>query len=105
MCQFELTLCSLITCISHIRFYILCLESLLCFAMPLRCTGWAPRFELRASGLACLGASSSIYGYSMSLEQAIVRLGLCMFDFGGMWTSSFGRFMPHLCLIPSIHDS
>ena len=28
----------------------------------------------------------------MSLEQAIGRLGLCMFDFGGMWTSSFGRF-------------
>ncbi len=28
----------------------------------------------------------------MSLEQAIARLGLCMFDFGGMWNSSFGRF-------------
>ena len=53
---------------------------------------------------ACLiiSASSSFYGYSMSLEQAIVRLGLCMFDFGGMWTSSFGRITPHLRLIPSL---
>ena len=35
----------------------------------------------------------------MSLEQAIVRLGLrlCMFDLGGIWTGSFGRFTPHLC--------
>ncbi len=28
-----------------------------------------------------------------------------MFDIGGMCTSSFGRFTPHLCLIPSMHDS
>ena len=43
----------------------------------------------------------------MSLEQAIiiVRLRLCMFDLGGIWTGSFGRFTPHLCLISSMHDS
>ncbi len=41
-------------------------------------------------------------GLSMRLEQATVRLGLCMFDFGGLFTS---RFTPHLCLIPSMHDS
>ena len=40
----------------------------------------------------------------MSLEQAIVRLGLCMFDIGGIWTGSFGRFTLRLCLIPSMHD-
>ncbi len=57
------------------------------------------------SAFACLSASSSLYGHSMCLGQAIVRLGLCMFDFGGMWTSSFGRFTPHLCLIPSMHGS
>ena len=45
---------------------------------------WAPRFEFRGSGLACLGASSSFYGHSMSLEQAIMRLELCMFDLGGI---------------------
>ncbi len=57
------------------------------------------------SAFACLSASSSLYGHSMCLGQAIVRLGLCMFDVGGMWTSSFGRFTPHLCLIPSMHGS
>ena len=41
----------------------------------------------------------------MSLEQAIVRLGLYTFDLGGIWTGSFGRFTPHLCLISSMHDS
>ena len=46
-----------------------------------------------------------IYGHSMSLEQAIARLGLCIFDLGGIWTSSFGRFTPHLCLISSMHAS
>ena len=60
---------------------------------------------LRGSGLACLGASSSFYGHSMSFEQAIMRLELCMFDLGGIWTGSFGRFTPYLCLIPSMHDS
>ena len=59
----------------------------------------------RGSGLACLGASSPFYGHSMSLEQAIMRLELCMFELGGIWTGSFGRFTPHLCLIPSMHDS
>ena len=59
----------------------------------------------RGSGLACLGASSSFYGHSMSLEQAIMRLEICMFDLGGIWTGSFGRFTPHLWLIPSMHDS
>ena len=39
----------------------------------------------------------------MSLEQAIVRPKLFIFDFGGLWTSSFGRFTPHLCLIPSMY--
>ena len=73
--------------------------------MPLRCTGLGPRFEFRGSGRACLGASSSFYGHSMSLEEAVVRLGLCTFDLGGIWTGSFGRFTPHLCLIPSMHDS
>ncbi len=41
----------------------------------------------------------------MCLGQAIVRLGLCMFDFGGMWRSSFGSFTPHLCLVSSMHGS
>ena len=41
----------------------------------------------------------------MSLEQAIVRLGLCMFDIGGIWTGSFGRFTPHPCSVPLMHDS
>ncbi len=84
--------CSLITCISHTQSYIhiwnrCCVLQCLCAAR-----GWASRFELRGSGLAYFGASSSFYGYPMSLVQAIVLLGLCMFDFGGMWTSSFGRF-------------
>ena len=55
--------------------------------------------------VACLGASSPFYGHSMSLEQAIMRLELCMFELGGIWTGSFGRFTPHLCLIPPMHDS
>ena len=41
----------------------------------------------------------------MSLKQAIVRLELCMFDLGGIWTGSFSRFTPHSCLIFSVHDS
>ena len=99
-------MCSLITCISHSQSYIYvwsrcCVLQCLCAARD-----WAPRFEFRGSGLACLGASSSFYyGHSMSLEQAIVRLGLCMFDIGGIWTGSFGRFTLRLCLIPSMHDS
>ncbi len=61
-----------------------------------------------ARGSACLSVSSSILGHSINLEQAIVRLGLCMFEFGGMRISSYGRFAPHLCctsmcLIPSMH--
>lgn len=30
--------------------------------------------------------------YIVSLEQPIVRLGLCMFDVGDMWTGSVGHF-------------
>ena len=98
-------MCSLITCISHTQSYNhvwsrCCVLQCLCAARD-----WAPRFEFRGSGLACLGASSPFYGHSMSLEQAIMRLELCMFELGGIWTGSFGRFTPHLCLIPSMHDS
>ena len=98
-------MCSLITCISHTQSYIYAWRR--CRVLQCLCAarGWAPSFELRGSGLACLVASSSFYGYSMSLKQATVRLGLCMFDFGGMWTSRDGRFTPHLCLIPSMHVS
>ncbi len=46
-----------------------------------------------------------IIWHSMSLEQAIVRLGLCMFEFGGMWISSSDQFTPHLCSIPLVHAS
>ena len=98
-------MCSLITCISHSQSYNYvwsrcCVLQCLCAARD-----WAPRFEFRGSGLACLGASSPFYGHSMSLEQAIMRLELCMFELGGIWTGSFGRFTPYLCLIPSMHDS
>ena len=41
----------------------------------------------------------------MSFEQAIVRLRLCTFVLGGIWTGSFGRFTPHLCLNSSMHDA
>ena len=102
-------MCSLITCISHSQSYNYvwsrcCVLQCLCAARD-----WAPRFEFRARGAVLhtsLGASSSFYyGHSMSLEQAIVRLGLCMFDIGGIWTRSFGCFRLRLCLIPSMHDS
>ena len=97
---------SLITCISHTQSHNYAWSH--CCVLHCRCAarGWAPRFQLKGAVLhASVHLHHAFYGCSVSLEQAIVRLGLCMLDFGGMRTSSFGRFTPHLCLIPSMHDS
>ncbi len=65
----------------------LCLESLLCLAMPLCCTGVGhPVLSSEVAGLHDSVTSSSYYGYSECLEQAIVvHLGLCMFNFGDIY--------------------
>ena len=82
-------MCSLIACIGHTQSDNFRLDSLLFFAMPLRRTGLRPPFRAQRERVACLGASSLFYGYSLRLRHAIVvHLVLCLFDFGCMWTSS-----------------
>ena len=90
-------MCSLITCISHTQSYNY-VWSRCCVLQCLCAAGIVP--PVLSSEGAVLHAAAHLH-HSM----AIMRLELCMFELGGIWTGSFGRFTPHLCLIASMHDS